>query len=101
MHPQLHLCELCGENRHVHNAFLLCKVALYVTQTCKAKEQRLKVLCYGVCRDHINVADVRPDLQVTRSKVVSQRKAVETAYRTLATPMHSVQRREMAPSHAR
>lgn len=53
-------------------------------------KQKNSVICYGVCRDHINVADVRPDLQVTRSEVVSQRKAVETDYRTLATPMHSV-----------
>ncbi len=46
-------------------------------------------MCVLLSRDHINVADVRPDLQVTRLEVVSQRKAAETAYRTLATPMRS------------
>lgn len=40
-------------------------------------------------RGHISVADVRLDLQVIRSEVVSQRKAAETAYRILATPMRN------------
>ncbi len=58
-----------------------------VSQKCKTKNSASK--CVILCRDHINVADVRPDLQVTRLEVVNQRKAAETAYRTLATPMRS------------